>query len=273
MDLTSCKQEDGRTIRFWKDEWRDISPAVAYPHLFSFARQQDINLKQLLSINDRNLLEHFHLPLSMVAFQQSESVSAEFTNFSTSIAPDRWVLRNEAKFSVQKVYAALAPVTQAPAPFLWIWKSCVQLKHNFFFWLLLQDRLNTRDLLTRKTFYLEDTACVLYSDDLMEYMQHLFFGCDFSQSFWWRLNQEWNYDLGLYEMLLDGYGRSGHSCFKECLIIGCWSLWNNRNTLIFDNGHLRIDICISLFREFFSLVMHKAKPSLQEGMQQWLDAM
>ena len=68
MDLTCCKHEDGRTIRFWKDKWRDISPARAFPHLFSFARQQDINLKQLLVINDKNLLEHFHLPLSMVAF-------------------------------------------------------------------------------------------------------------------------------------------------------------------------------------------------------------
>ena len=139
----------------------------------------------------------------------------------------------EIKFSVQKVYAALTPLDQAPTPFLWIWKSCVQLKHKFFFWLLLQDRLNTRDLLTRKTFYVENTSCVLCTDAPMEYMQHLFFGCDFSQTFWWRLNQEWNYDLDLYEMLLDGHARASHSSFKECLIIGCWSLWIHRNNIIF----------------------------------------
>jgi hypothetical protein len=31
-----------------------------------------------------------------------------------------------------------------------MWKSCVMGKHYFFFWLLLRDRLNTRELLKRK---------------------------------------------------------------------------------------------------------------------------
>ena len=141
-----------------------------------------------------------------------------------------------------------------------------------FFWLLLQDRLNTRDLLDRKTFYMEDKSCVLCQDAPREYLNHLFFGCDFSQQFWWRLNQEWNYDLELYDMLLDGRSRAGQICFTEYLIIGCWSLWNHRNKIIFDGENLCLDLCIFMFKETFSLTMHRAKPSLKEGMQRWLDA-
>jgi hypothetical protein len=33
-------------------------------------------------------------------------------------------------------------------------------KHKFFFWLLLRDRLNTKNLLRRKTNILEDYNCV-----------------------------------------------------------------------------------------------------------------
>jgi hypothetical protein len=33
---------------------------------------------------------------------------------------------------------------------------------------------------------------------------HLFFECEFSQSFWWALNLEWDTNMSLYEMLTDG---------------------------------------------------------------------
>ena len=74
-------------------------------------------------------------------------------------------------------------------------------------------------------------------------------------------------------MLLDGKARSGQSCFTEYLIIGCWSLWNHRNKIIFDGGYLNLDLCLRMFKEVFTLAMHRAKPSLKEGMQQWPDAM
>ena len=46
----------------------------------------------------------------------------------------------------------MSPNEIAPVLMRWIWKSCVLPKHKFFFWLLLQDRLNTRDPLARKNF-------------------------------------------------------------------------------------------------------------------------
>ena len=123
------------------------------------------------------------------------------------------------------------------------------------------------------SFHLDDKSCVLCEDNTNETMQHLFFGSDFSQTFWWKLNQEWNYDLELMDMLLDGRARSDQPCFIEYLIIGCWSLWNHRNRIIFDHDELDWDACFSIFVENFSLIIHRAKPSLREGMQQWLDAM
>jgi hypothetical protein len=51
--------------------------------------------------------------------------------------------------SVRRVINGLL-INDAPPIFKWMWKSCVKGKHKFFFWLLLMDRLNTRELLKRK---------------------------------------------------------------------------------------------------------------------------
>ena len=161
----------------------------------------------------------------------------------------------------------------APLPFKWIWKSCVLPKHKFFFWLLLQDRLNTRDLLTRKNFYVESKACVLCDDCPTEDLCHLFFKCDFNQTFWWSMNIEWNTDLSLIDLLIDGRNRIKLDFFKEVLIIGCWTIWNDRNKIIFEGEVTSHNECKRLFKECFYLVRIRAKPSLKDGMSQWVDTL
>ena len=83
---------------------------------------------------------------------------------------------------------------------------------------------------------------------------------------------EWNNDLDLFNMLTDAK-RYKLICFKESLIVGCWSLWNHMNRCIFDNHPISLDIYFQDFLSSFDLVRHKAKPSLKEGMTQWVDTL
>jgi hypothetical protein len=73
---------------------------------------------------------------------------------------------------------------QAPPPFQWIWKSHCQDKHKVFFWLLLNDRLNTRNLLRRKQFNAPNVECVMYRHGVEETIKHLFLECEFAQFCW-----------------------------------------------------------------------------------------
>lgn len=60
----------------------------------------------------------------------------------------------------------------------------VQPKHKVFFWILLQDRLNTRGLLKRKNMMLEfytHELCILQRE---ETLRHLFIRCNFSRRSW-----------------------------------------------------------------------------------------
>lgn len=135
-------------------------------------------------------------------------------------------------------------------------------KQKFFFWLLLVDRLNTRELLTRKNFYVETSRHLI----------HLFFSCDFSQNFWMSIGIEWNTDTKTIDMLEEAKERSNIQPFKECLIVGCWSIRKHRNSIIFDRkAKKNLEYCITCFKEHLGTIMKKAKPSTKEGMQSWLD--
>jgi hypothetical protein len=47
-----------------------------------------------------------------------------------------------------------------------------------------------------------------------------------------------------------------------------------RNDAILFNGNIpNIQRCISKFKTTFTLTMHRAKPSLKEGMQSWIDTL
>ena len=72
---------------------------------------------------------------------------------------------------------------------------------------------------------------------------------------------------------MDGCARYRSLCFKEILIIGCWTLWNHRNKIIFEGDVAFQPECMRFFKENFHLAMYKAKPSLKEGMSQWIDTL
>jgi hypothetical protein len=50
-------------------------------------------------------------------------------------------------------------------------------------------------------------------------------------------------------------------------------LWDQRNQHIFNQMEPEIPRCIIRFKLYFSTILYRAKPSLKEGMQSWLDTL
>ena len=73
-------------------------------------------------------------------------------------ALDTWsyIWGNEFYSSI-KAYKVLIGHKQTPPHFSWIWKSSCQPKNKVFFWMLLHDRVNTRNLLRGKTLNWKST--------------------------------------------------------------------------------------------------------------------
>lgn len=97
---------------------------------------------------------------------------------------DEWILCwGDAEFKPRKYYKFLFKNVNAPAYITKIWKSKCIMRHKVFAWLMLLDRVNTRDLLLRRHFFIgEDHACLLCNNTALETNKHLFYECTFAKT-------------------------------------------------------------------------------------------
>ena len=139
-ELTSIKASNGRTVRIWKDKWIEPKAMEEYPHLFSFARDQDICLEKFHAQSEDNVYDLFHCPLSLIAAEECDSLVQNLQQWSNNNEDlqnkDQWTFQWAGKYSCKKVYEQLDDSETAPPPFQWIWKSRALPKQRFFFWLL-----------------------------------------------------------------------------------------------------------------------------------------
>jgi hypothetical protein len=93
----------------------------------------------------------FYLPLTQQAHNQFMQLNNELQQLNSEDRPDRWsYIWNTNKFSVKKAYRQLKGHQGVHPAFHWIWRSSCQAKHKVFFWLVLRDRLSTRELLKKE---------------------------------------------------------------------------------------------------------------------------
>ena len=173
---------NGATTLFWKDMWLGEILAETHPRAFSFAKDEDISVRAFLGAT--SLQETFHLPLSEQAHAetrnlQSITLDVQLARLSTH---DDWTyVWGSIHFAANKFYEFFFRDVQAHPAYSWLWKSKTTMKIKVFGWLLLSDRLNTRNMLKRRHFNIGNTfGCLLCTTCMDETVEHLFFDCPFS---------------------------------------------------------------------------------------------
>lgn len=132
----------------------------------------------------------------------------------------------------------------------WLSKSCNQLKHTTFFWLLLNDRLNTRGMLQRSNFFLQDYSCVMCSQHVVERRDHLFFHCQFAQTCWKKLCPNWpTLSSGIQDQIANLKHLLNLPFASDIIILIAWEIWNTRNGFIFRRIRPSLFACKKLFNE------------------------
>ena len=97
--------KNGESILFWKDKWNGQELQLALPELFSYAKNEQVSAKKVLSLNDPVNL--FALPLSTQAFQQLQQLSSLLQELPHSQGPDEWKYTWGNMYSSSKAYKLL----------------------------------------------------------------------------------------------------------------------------------------------------------------------
>ena len=113
--------------------------------------------------------------------------------------------------------------------------------------------------------------CVLCNLDCEETCFHLFFECPFSRDCWSTIPINWNLNLNPLDMILQARENFGDAIFREIVITACWTIWNTRNGVIFDNGQVNINLWKRHFKHELGLVCARAKRARQAPLSFWRD--
>jgi hypothetical protein len=155
----------------------------------------------------------------------------------------------------------------------WLWKSKCQPKHKVFFWLLLKDRLNTRNILRRKNMELASFDCVFCVNSTEETAQHLFLQCPFAGQCWDSIQIEAPMNTNFPEAVSQIKDQIQSSFFMETIILMSWSIWKTRNNQIFEGIPPSIGSAKLLFRKELLLLTHRVKDQHLQVLEAWIQSL
>jgi hypothetical protein len=189
-----------------------------------------------MALQNHSFLDMFDLPLSNIAFEEYHNLKQLLNLHLQDSTNDSWHYHWVSSYSVSKACATLMQSVHPPLAFQWTWKTCCQKKHKVFSWLLLKDRLSTKDILFRINFFLSDNSCIMCNDHVIKSRDHLFFHYKFARECWNYMCQGWH--IRVTSSQLDCIDKFKHMIkkpsFREIIILSAWAIWKTRNTFIFN---------------------------------------
>jgi hypothetical protein len=268
-DCTSVVIEDGKSCFFWTDNWCHQTPASLAPELFSFAKNKSVSVERAMLGNISPDL--FHLPVSQIALEQMHLLQSRLHHINLSDGKDRWIYTwGSNQFSSSRMYKELVEHPVPHPAFKWFWKCPCQPKHKVFFWLLLKDRLSTRNILRRRNMAMDSYDCVLCNMPTEECLDHLFLTCDFAKQCWNLLGINIHQSDSFPDVVSSFRDKLQSEFFMVAVILLCWSIWTARNGWIFKNMHPSIQNCKQSFLTELRLVLHRIKPSALPRFELWM---
>jgi hypothetical protein len=160
-DITTISISNGKTCSLWKDKWMDGTGQDEYPHLYSFAKNKDISFVDAIRNNNGSIYNLLHLPLSTAAHEELNSLQNDMHDQELNGENYIWSPLWGDYYSTKRMYNYVISEHDTPQPILDIWKTCNIPRQKFFAWLMLHNRLNTKEMMIKKNFYVEFKDCII----------------------------------------------------------------------------------------------------------------
>jgi hypothetical protein len=145
-----------------------------------------------------------------------------------------------------------------------------------FAWLLLRDRLNTRDMLKRRHWNVtDDTHYVLCPTRAYEDRVHLFFECNYSARIWNYLQIDWSGQGSLDIQFIIGQAKRSfrQPFFMEVVIVACWHILLIRNAAIFIGERPTFARWKASFIHDMYMLQYRIKAKFRPSLLAWLGSL
>ena len=247
--LIKLRLQNGETARFWSDNWTPYGALST--HLSGSNSRLGIPLQATVSSLCSN--GSWNLPpartdaqLQLYAFLTTIQLQANQEDYY------EWEVNGKTytKFQTGIIYDYLVEQRPNVSWYTSVWFSRAIPRHSFHIWLVIQNRLPTRDRLINWGLQVHPN-CLLCNRN-QETRNHLFFSCDFSYDLWVivarRLDLLPNRD---WEVTLDQMNSLPQPLTQRLLSLLAWHstvywLWNERNARLHNNSFRSVD---QIFRQ------------------------
>lgn len=139
--ITGIQIKEGLNALFWKDMCCDEILTEKYPRALSFAKEEDISVRNFLASSTLGTI--FHIPLSIQAYEEVRSLQLETASVainSNNESHDVWTYAWGADdYNTSQYYRFYFREVQAHLAYKWLWKSNYTMKIKVFGWLLMSD--------------------------------------------------------------------------------------------------------------------------------------
>lgn len=204
--------------------------ALTYPSLFSHSKDTGASVAKIV---EGPLLQP---RLSQAAAAEMDALEAALQGVDLTQGPDKrscFLEDVNHKLQAGLIYHMSVQQGQQGPMHHFIWKNHAPPRVNFFGWLLVQERIQSRDNLSLKNIV--DDSCCEICQATEETADHIVAHCPFAQEFWKHVGggnlmciapvtELWNSTLP---------GSMPAPMESTFLLLCCWELWKHRNAVVF----------------------------------------
>jgi hypothetical protein len=215
------------------------------------------------------LADSFNLPLSPEALDEVRSIQRGSNHIQLCNEHDMWTYPWGQPYTPIQYYKFCFREIKPHKSFLRLWKAKCTLRIKFFCWLVLSDRLNTRNMIKRRHFQLNSGYnCLMCASPLEETIEHMIFHCPFSITCWQELQMTWDADGDRLHIRSRGRSRWRKPLFMELFMITSWNIWKERNKTLFDGVDPIVASWKARMKTDLLLLVHRTKPDLHSLINQ-----
>jgi hypothetical protein len=230
------KVGNGKKVKFWEDHWfGHCSLSILFWDLYVLINEQNKSIAELW--DGVNLKCTFRRSVDQNLMQRWYDLRSIAESLHLSVEEDAviWKFDSKGVYSVSSLYAIVNFRGIMPVHIPAVWRIKVQPRVHVFLWLLVNNKLLSRDNLSKRQ-HVPDVSCVFCSE--VESVTHLFFECVVASEMWNQISMLTGIKLqvNLFSVSSLWICEKTNQVPNIVHAAALWSLWKLRNDLCFNGS-------------------------------------